>query len=321
MKEFLVNENDAGQRLDKFVWKVTVSLPKSLLYKAIRTKKIKVNRKRGEIGQILSAGDTVQLFLPPEFFGEKENAWKSLTPCLSVVYEDNNLLIADKPEGVSCHADEVQKTGTLIDHIKAYLYEKGEFCPEEENSFSPALANRIDRNTTGLVICAKNAVALREASELIRSRRVQKKYLAIVHGTFSEPHGVLTHYLLKKEDENRVEVYSAPHPGALSAVTEYRVRQSDPRRDLSLLEITLHTGRTHQIRAQFAAAGHPLLGDSKYGKEREKSAFSHQALRAVSLEFFPREGEVLFYLAGKTFSAPPDERFSHFGEKAGENPR
>ncbi|MBR5295162.1 MAG: RluA family pseudouridine synthase, partial [Clostridia bacterium] len=154
MKEFLVGPNDAGQRVDRFVLKVTVGLPKSLLYKAIRMKKIKVNRKRCEIGQHLSEGDSVQMFLSPDFFGEKEDRFLTLTPQITPVWEDENLLICDKPVGLSCHADEKQETGTLIDHIKAYLYQKGEYCPENENSFAPALCNRIDRNTSGLVIAA-----------------------------------------------------------------------------------------------------------------------------------------------------------------------
>ena len=160
MKLFTVGKNDAGQRVDKFVLKVTTGLPHSLLYKAIRTKKIKVNRKRCEAGQILAEGDSLQLFLAPEFFGETEEAWQKLTPRVNVVWEDENLLICFKETGLSCHSDETQKSGTLIDHIKAYLYKKGEFCPKEENSFAPALCNRIDRNTSGLVICAKNAAAL-----------------------------------------------------------------------------------------------------------------------------------------------------------------
>ena len=162
MKEFIIGANDADQRLDKFVLKATTGLPKSLLYKAIRTKKIKVNRKRCEIGQILKEGDSVQMFLAPDFFGQREERFLTLTPNLSVVYEDEQLLICDKPVGLSCHADETQETGTLIDHIKAYLAQKGEYRPEEENSFAPALCNRIDRNTSGLVIAAKTAVALRE---------------------------------------------------------------------------------------------------------------------------------------------------------------
>ena len=201
MKEFIIGENDSNQRLDKFVLKATVGLPHSLLYKAIRLKKIKVNRKRCEAGQILSAGDTVQCFLAPEFFCREEEAFLNLKPQLCVAYEDANILIADKPEGMSCHSDEVQKTGTLIDHVKAYLYEKGEYDPQRENAFAPALCHRIDRNTSGLVIAAKTAEALRVMNEWIREHRLQKEYLALIYGK-PQTEGLVTVYL-KKIEENK----------------------------------------------------------------------------------------------------------------------
>ncbi len=308
MKEFCINENDAGQRLDKFVLKVTVALPKSLLYKAIRTKKIKVNRKRCEPGQILEKGNTVQLFLSPDFFGAAEDSFRNLTPSVFVVYEDENILVADKPCGQSCHSDAVQKTGTLIDHIKAYLSQKGEFCPESENSFSPALCHRLDRNTSGLVICAKSALALREMNEVIRERQVEKEYLAWCHGKL-EAHQTVTVYLKKDERENRVLVSPVPAPGYLTSITEIRPRLFDPKRNRTLFSIVLHTGRTHQIRATLSFLGHPLVGDSKYGKDRKDPDFSHQALRAVSLSFHPSPASPLSYLENVRILAPDDPLF------------
>lgn len=312
MEKFIITKNDSGQRLDKFVLKVTTALPKSLLYKAIRTKKIKVNRKRCEAGDILSVGDEVLLFLPPDFFGRKEEAYLSLVPRLSVVYEDENLVICDKSEGMSCHSDEKQKTGTLIDHIKKYLVDKGEFCPSRENSFAPALCNRIDRNTTGLVICAKNAEALREMNALIKERKIEKRYLALIHGIPKEEHAVLTHYLLKDSEKNEVRVFDAPRKGALTAVTEFWLREVTPKGQepcVCLVQILLHTGRTHQIRAQFSHIGHPLVGDGKYGTDKMCLGFSHQALRASSLKFHPDENSFFSYLAGTEISAPEDKRF------------
>ena len=307
MKEFRIGPNDAGQRLDKFVLKATVGLPKSLLYKAIRTKKIKVNRKRCEIGQLLCQGDTVQMFLSPDFFGEREERFLTLKPALTVVYEDENLMVCDKPVGLSCHADEAQETGTLIDHIKAYLFQKGEYCPDRENSFAPALCNRIDRNTSGLVIAAKNAMALREINEMIRARTVEKEYLALCHGKAPDRDGIRL-YLKKDSEKNRVSVSDKPREGYLTAVTDCKLLSYSEKTDRSLVQIRLHTGRTHQIRATLAHLGHPLVGDTKYGTHRD-GIFSHQALRSHRLVFHPQENSPLFYLADKEILAPKDTLF------------
>ena len=309
MKEFILTENDAGQRVDKFVEKVTVGLPRSLLYKAIRTKKIKVNRKRCEIGQILRKGDVLHLFLSPDFFEEAaEERYLTLEPCLTVAYEDENLLICDKPEGMSCHSDEKQKTGTLIDHVKAYLYRKGEFCPNEENSFAPSLCNRIDRNTSGLCIAAKNAAALREMNEIIREHKIQKEYLAWCHGKFPAEKKV-TLYLKKDSEKNQVQVSDTPKKGYLTAITKISPLSFDKDDNRTLCRVRLYTGRTHQIRATFHHLGFPLVGDSKYGTDRSDPVFSHQALRAASLSFSPEEGTLLSYLKEVSVTAPEDARF------------
>jgi len=308
MKEFIATENDAGQRVDKFVEKVTTGLPRSLLYKAIRLKKIKVNRKRCEAGQILRAGDCLQLFLSPDFFGETEERFLSLEPNLQVVYEDENLIVCDKPEGLSCHSDEAQQTGTLIDHIKAYLYRKGEFCPNRENSFAPALCNRIDRNTSGLCIAAKNAVALREMNEMIRLHLVNKEYLTWCHKRFPAEKKV-TLYLKKDSEKNKVTVSDTPKKDHLTAVTEIFPLSYDKVLDRTLCRVRLYTGRTHQIRATFSHLGFPLVGDSKYGTDHRDPDFSHQALRAAHLSFSPEKDSPLAYLTDVSVTAPEDARF------------
>jgi len=296
MRTIKIGKNDAGQRLDKFLTKSLKALPVSLAYKFIRTKKIKVNRKRAEPGQILSEGDTLQLFIAEEFFAKEGDAelWKTIVPHIKPVYEDENIIICNKPAGVLVHDDSEGDTDTLINHIKAYLYRKGEYDPDSEQSFAPALCNRIDRNTSGLVIAAKNAEALRAMNELIRSGKVKKKYLCIAHGIFEKKADTLKGYLSKDSDKNLVTVYKNPprgiKPGEVKTIlTRYKVLAEKGTGDeaLSLLEVDLLTGRTHQIRAHLASIGHPLLGDGKYGISRADRAqgYRHQALCSYSLEF------------------------------------
>lgn len=286
MKEFIINKNDAGQRLDKFVEKATVGMPKSLIYKSIRTKKIKVNRKRTEANYILQQGDIVLLFLSEEFFesSDPDAYFLTLTPKVDVVHEDNDLLLVNKPMGVSCIPDGREDRDTLINHIKAYLYKKGEYDPEAENSFAPALCNRIDRNTCGIVIAAKNAQTLRKINDDIKYRRIDKKYLCVVHGIPKPQSAVIEGYLIKDSKTNTVKVYDRkPQKGdAKSIKTGYKVLKT--KKDLSLVEVELYTGRTHQIRAHMAHIGHPLLGDGKYGINREdkKLGYKYQALCSYS---------------------------------------
>ncbi len=303
MKEFIIGKNDAGQRLDKFISKTLTTLPPSLMYKAIRTKKIKVNRKRAEQSQMLFEGDSVQCFLAPEFFlplEEPDDAYLSIKPSLHIVYEDENVLLADKRPGMLSHSDEGGDRNTLIDHIKAYLYQKGEYDPNSENSFAPALCNRIDRNTGGIVIAAKNAAALREMNERIKARDVQKYYLCAVHGVMEKQSDVLTAYLIKNNSTNTVDVCEKPGPGRVKIVTEYRVLKT--KNGDSLLEVHLITGKTHQIRSHLSYIGHPLLGDGKYGVNREdkKRGYRYQALYSYKVVFDFRSGP-LSYLNGKEF--------------------
>ncbi len=300
MKEFIINKNDAGQRLDKFISKAVKTLPPSLMYKAIRTKKIKVNRKRAEPGTVLEEGNSVLCFLKPEFFDEKyeKDPFYTLNPSLDIVYEDENIIVCDKRPGLLCHPDENGDNNTLIEHIKAYLYRKGEYRPEDENSFVPSLCNRIDRNTGGLVIAAKNAAALRDMDGMIREKTVSKFYLCSVHGTPSPKEAVLTAYLYKDTKNNTVTVYDKPKDGRVKIVTGYKVLKE--KNGFSLLEVWLYTGKTHQIRSHLAYAGHPLAGDGKYGVNREdkKNGYRYQALYSYKL-IFDRGIGSLSYLSGK----------------------
>ncbi len=304
MKELIIGVNDAGQRLDRFLAKAVPLLPASLAQKYIRTKRIKRNGGRAERDCRLCEGDCLQLYINDEFFDtpRQENAFLTVAkPKLNIVYEDEHILLVDKRPGQAVHPHDGAEYGrTLIDHIQAYLYQSGQWRPRQENAFTPALCNRIDRNTGGIVIAAKTAQALRVMNQKIRDRELDKRYLAIVEGTPKPAQGSLTGYLFKDAKQNRVYVSDRPQPGSRSCRTDYRVLHS--RDGLSLVECELITGRTHQIRAQFAHAGHPLLGDGKYGKLDRNAGRDYQALYSYRLTFsFITDAEALGYLNGKSF--------------------
>lgn len=307
MKERIAGRNDAGQRLDRFIAKTVPLLPASLLQKYIRLKRIKLNGKGAHRDDRLREGDHLQLYINDEFFEppKAENAYLTVSvPKLNIVYEDENILLTDKRPGQAVHPHDGAEYGkTLIDHIQAYLYAKREWNPRAENSFAPALCNRIDRNTGGIVIAAKTAEALRILNQKIRDREIDKRYLLIVHGKPSPLSGELKGFLFKDAVKNRVYVTRTPQQGAKTAVTRYRTLAS--RDGLSLVECELVTGRTHQIRAQMAAAGYPLLGDGKYGKLDKRFDRRFQALYSYQLQFrFTTPAGALSYLDGKTFRVP-----------------
>lgn len=307
MKEFTIGINDAGQRLDKFILKAVPSLPQTLMYKYIRLKRIKVNDRRSEISFKLQKGDIVTLYVNDEFFAQTsdENRFLKAPTGLNILFEDKNLLIVDKKPGLVVHEDESGNADTLINRIQHYLYDKGEYDPKLENSFAPALCNRIDRNTGGLVIAAKNAEALRILNEKIKSREMKKLYLCIIHGAMPKKSGLLEGYLEKNTDEKRVYIHEKPQKGDLNIKTGYRVLSQT--KDLSLLEVELITGRTHQIRAHFASIGHPLLGDGKYGLNELNKAYKMkwQALYSYRIEFrLETDAGVLNYLNNRCFEVP-----------------
>ena len=305
MKELTIRKNDADQRLDRFVAKAVPLLPDSLLQKYIRIKRIKVNGKGAKRDDRVNEGDVLQLYINDEFFEtpSEENAYLKVgAPKIEIVYEDENVLLVDKKPGVLCHSDGTWSYDTLIANIQAYLYARGEWRPREENAFAPALCNRIDRNTGGIVIAAKNAEALRVLDEKIKLREIDKYYLCAVRGRPEPREGVYRDWLFKDARKNQVYIRETSCPGAKEAVTEYRTLQKKD--GLSLVECHLLTVRTHQIRAQMAAHGTPLLGDGKYGEERFNKQFGEkgQALYSYRVVFtLPTDAGCLEYLRGRSF--------------------
>ncbi len=307
MKELIINNNDAGQRMDKFITKAVPLLPKNLMYKYIRSKRIKLNGRRCEISTRLGEGDKVQLYINDEFFADAgdELAFLSAPSAVDVVYEDENILLLNKGVGLVVHEDNDNSVDTLINRVLHYLYNKKEYRPEEENSFTPALCNRIDRNTSGIVICAKNAEALRILNQKIKDRELHKQYLCVTVGIPKPGKALLTAYQTKDEKTNTVRVFDKPVPGGRTMITGYTVLSEDKARNIALVEIDLITGRTHQIRAHMAHIGYPLLGDGKYGINRINREYNikTQALCAYKLTFdFSTDAGVLSYLDAKSFS-------------------
>ena len=306
MKEFIINKNDAGQRLDKYLTKSFPLLPQSLMYKYIRSKRIKVNGKRSEISYRLQLDDTVSLYINDEFFAPAQPKYDFLGAGKSIktVYEDENILLIDKPAGLLSHPDESEYVDTAITRVKRYLYEKGEYNPDDETSFAPALVNRIDRNTSGIIIAAKNAESLRILNEKLKNRELHKLYLCVVIGKPKSESGIMTGYLEKNEKQNRVYVSTNSTDSSKSISTKYKVLGT--KKGLSLIEVELLTGRTHQIRAHFASAGTPLLGDGKYGtneQNKKYGGYKKQFLYSYKLIFdFKTDAGILQYLDKREFT-------------------
>ena len=292
MKKFIAGENENGVRLSRFVESVTRDMPRSLLYKSFRNKRIKVNGKRGEADTRLSSGDVIELYINDEFFPEKPvvpaKKPPRRQPPVKVIYQDENIAVLYKPAHLLCHSD---RTGdaNLVDAFCAQLQASGEYDPKAENRFAPAICNRLDRGTEGLVIAAKKYTALRDMNEIIRNDWMKKEYLTITIG--APPAGRHVAWLQHSEKGNKVRIHAHESEGYKKIITDVTViRCIGP---FALCRIGLITGRTHQIRAHLAYLGHPVLGDPVYGgKRKENFGLTGQCLHARKLAFqHPRTGE------------------------------
>ena len=301
MKSFTAGTNEEGVRLSRFVESVTKDMPRSMMYKAFRNKRIKVNGKRAEPDTRLHQNDLIELYINDEFFpaGAAAPAKKPprRQPPVTVIYEDGNIAVLYKPAHLLCHSD---RTGdaNLVDAFAAYLQAKGEYDPHAEQRFAPAICNRLDRGTEGLVIAAKSYAALRDMNAIIRDNLMKKEYLTITVGT--PPAGRHIAWLQHSEKNNKVRIHAREAEGYKQIITEVTpIRQNGP---FTLCRIGLITGRTHQIRAHLAYLGHPVLGDIKYGnrKMNERTGLKTQVLCAQRLTFdrIPQDN-ILHELSGR----------------------
>ena len=302
MKIVEVGKNDENQSIEKFMKKFFKTMPSSLIYKFLRKDCVKVNGKHVKSGFELNYQDKITFYIQDEFFDRSEYELDFLKAKVDFhsIYEDENIILINKQPGIRMHDDKEHKIDTLLSQVKKYLYKKNEYHPNEENVFSPAFCNRIDTNTAGIVIAAKNAEALRTMNEHIKNDEVKKFYLCVCEGKFAKKSDTLIGFLIKDEVNNKVRIFTEPKADAKKVVTYYRVLEE--KGNLSLVEVQLLTGRSHQIRAHLASIGNPVAGDLKYGHMSHE--FHHQALCSYKIKFDFHEPGMFDYLNQKTFQIP-----------------
>lgn len=303
MKTIKINKNDANNRLDNFLSKTFINLKKPLIYKAIRNKQIKINNKKSKFNYKLNENDIVNIYLPDYLLENNHMEIKHFSKYnFEIIYEDKNILVVFKEPGLIVHKDNNNEQNTLINQVIDYLIKSNQYNPNTENSFIPSLLNRIDRNTTGLVLIAKNHLAQQILNEKIKNREVQKFYLTKVYGKFPKQSTIEKAYLTKNSNKNIVNI-SKKIINERSKEIVTGIKLLNYQNNISLLEIELFTGRTHQIRAHLNYLGFPIIGEQKYTKPQysHNSKIKHQILIAYKLKFvWNIPSGILDYLNNKT---------------------
>lgn len=312
VREIQIGKNEENQRIDKFLRKYMPKASLGFIYKMIRKNNVKVNGNKIDNDYVLKDGDAMQLYLKEdtiENFIESREV-RRIKRTFQIVYEDDHLLLVNKPYGLLVHGDCQEKKNTLINQVTGYLYAKGEYDPKAEKTFAPASVNRLDRNTSGIVIIGKNYETVQNLNQMIREKHhIRKFYLTVVKGQVKSG-GELKGYLLKDERGNKAKIAEKEENGK-DIHTMYRPLKTN--KDYSLLEVEIITGRTHQIRLHLSAIGHPIVGDPKYGDKsinqvmKKNFGLENQFLHAYRISFEKCIGN-LKYLEGKSFEAPLPQR-------------
>ncbi|MEG0296479.1 MAG: RluA family pseudouridine synthase [Clostridium sp.] len=304
MERIEIGSNEAGQRLDKFLRKLLKDVPLSAIFKAMRKGDIRVNGKKQKENYALQVNDVIDIkYINSKKEDKAKKFIKVNATGMKIALEDENMIIVEKWPGVLIHPDQKGADPSLTDYVLSYLNEKGDYIPEKELTFTPASCNRLDRNTSGIVIFGKNFEALRGLNEMIREGNVEKYYMTLVKGRIKD--GIYKGYIKKNEEANISRVFDTKVADSKQIAMEVTTIKSNGA--FSLLEINLITGRSHQIRAHLAHIGNPLIGDSKYGDRKLNSFFenrfglNYQFLYAYKLIFRNATGR-LEYLNNKTLA-------------------
>lgn len=310
MKLIIVHKQEEGQRLVKLLGAYLKEAPNSFFYKMLRKKNITLNGKKADGTEKLKCGDEIRLFLSDEtyekFAGKVQPKEKFPMAKLNIVYEDSNVILINKPAGMLSQKS-VPSDVSLNEYLLGYLEKSGQWKQEESKAFRPSVCNRLDRNTSGMMICGKSMAGLQQMAALLKDRSLHKYYLCLVKGVMTESQH-LEGYLLKDENSNQVKIFQKETEGAAHIITEYEPLYTDG--EATLLKVTLVTGKSHQIRAHLSSIGHPIIGDPKYGDRkvnaffRETHGIKNQMLHAWKLTF-PELAEPLDNLSGKSFEAEP----------------